>query len=88
MRNWCAVASLMVLGCCVGSELAAQVGGNRLISEQEARRHGLTRAWFAQADLDSSRDRIETMRLHDGLLIVQSRQGVIQLLDAETGRSF
>ncbi|NIL97259.1 MAG: PQQ-binding-like beta-propeller repeat protein [Planctomycetales bacterium] len=83
-----AIAVLAALWACGGADLGAQTGRSPLIPEIEAQRNGLTRAWFAQAELDSSRDRIETLVLQDKQLIVQTRRGVIQRLDAETGKSY
>ncbi|HUS39570.1 MAG TPA: PQQ-binding-like beta-propeller repeat protein [Pirellulales bacterium] len=111
------VAVILVWGT---SPLFAQSGSSPLISEIQAQRHGLTRAWFAQVQMDSHRDRIQSLRLHydlplsdddekgrkaaeepaaekldpsianledHGVLIVQTKQGVVQLLDALTGKS-
>ncbi|MDH3717416.1 MAG: PQQ-binding-like beta-propeller repeat protein [Planctomycetota bacterium] len=106
-----AIASLAALWVCVGSDLFAQVGRSPLISEIQAQRNGLTRAWFVQLQMDSRVDRLETVQLYNlkvdpgeqknlvaaqpeeveallSLLVAQTRRGVIQLLDAETGKSF
>jgi outer membrane protein assembly factor BamB len=56
-----------------------------LISETASARYGLTRSWFAQAEMDPGRSRLSHMVLFDGTLYIQSDRGLVQALDAETG---
>lgn len=56
-----------------------------LIPEPVAAKHGLTRAWFAQAPMDPSRGRLRHVVLADGTLFVQTQAAVVQALDPETG---
>src|SRR4030042_241900 len=58
---------------------------SEIIPETDARRHGLTRPWFTQIQLDRGRTRLANMLLHEGVLYVQTSQAVIHALDAETG---
>lgn len=71
----------------------ASASSNRLITQQDAARHGLTRAWFAQVPLDPGRSRVTHVRLFEGTgqlpdtLFVQTDQAVVHALDAETGQT-
>ncbi len=67
----------------------AQVRGNGLISRSMARSLGLERSWFAQIDLDPSRDRVEAVVIyqpgslqdsvaHDDVGLAEGAQGVEQ----------
>ncbi len=56
-----------------------------IISEPAAERHGLTRPWLAQVELDRARGRVSNITLHAGTLYVQTTQAMIAALDAETG---
>jgi len=61
--------------------------GDPLIHETEAARYGLTRAWFAQAQLDASRGAVQDVILDEGILFVQTDQATLEAIDAETGKS-
>lgn len=65
-------------------EAAAQVVGG-VVSQQEAARHGLTRAWYGQADLDNTLGEVVGVTLHEGVLFAQSSRAQLQAIDAETG---
>ena len=62
-----------------------------LIDEARAQAQGLTRAWFAQAQLDRSMDKVESVTFDrranekNGILFLQTRLGTIQAFDSETG---
>jgi outer membrane protein assembly factor BamB len=58
-----------------------------LVTETVAQRHGLTRLWFAQVQMDRSRERVQAMVLGDGVLYVQSDHATVHALDAENGRA-
>ncbi len=58
-----------------------------LISQPTAARYGLTRAWFAQIGSPQVTGHLEYVNYVDGLLLVQSRLGMLTALDAETGRT-
>ncbi|MEE2706523.1 MAG: PQQ-binding-like beta-propeller repeat protein, partial [Planctomycetota bacterium] len=78
--------SLIAVVTLASSTLWAQVR-SPLISEITARRYGLTRSWFAQVDLDRSRDRVQSIAIHDRTLFAQTKRGVLQAIDAETGKT-
>jgi outer membrane protein assembly factor BamB len=65
----------------------AQDGRTTLVAEQEARRHGLTRAWATRIQMDSARNRVHEITLHEGTLISVTDESVVQAFDAETGRT-
>jgi outer membrane protein assembly factor BamB len=58
-----------------------------LVTQPQATRMGLERAWFAQVDLDPARHRITNWLLHDNLLFAVTSAGTIHALDATTGRT-
>lgn len=67
-----------------GPMLAAR---NELISETTAARHGLTRPWFAQVELDQSRGRVTDVILRDGVLYAVTNSAMVHAIDAETGKT-
>jgi outer membrane protein assembly factor BamB len=58
---------------------------NRLISQPQLQRLGLTRAWFAQVRMNPARSRVERAILTGNRLTVLTSAGVVQEFDAETG---
>lgn len=83
---------LLVLACAIAvfasvPPATAQIAGPTLIPEAMARRHGLTRMWTAQLQLDPGRGQLTDLTIHEGLLVASMEQGFIQALDAETGRT-
>ena len=56
-----------------------------LVPETTAMRHGLTRTWFAQADINPQSARIATITLHHNTIFVTSDHGLVQAWHAETG---
>ncbi len=58
-----------------------------LIPPATAMRYGLKRAWFAQVGAAATMGRLSHVKYDDGMLLVQSRMGVVTALDAETGRT-
>ena len=79
-----------VLACAAWISTAAPataVPYGRIIPEAEAVRHGLTNAWFNQAQLASAQGRLEHVVLDGDLLIAVTNQAGIQAIDAETGRT-
>lgn len=69
----------------VGGQLTATRAAE-LIDSTWAARHGLTRAWFGQAQLDPARGRITHLGLAEGTLLVQTSRGLVQAMDAQTGQ--
>jgi hypothetical protein len=57
-----------------------------LIPEPVAAQHGLTRAWAAQVQLDSARGQLRNLVLDTGTLFAQTDQGILEAIDAETGK--
>lgn len=58
-----------------------------LVPQHVAQRYGLTRAWAARIELDPSRGRLTHLALESGLILAQTDQGAIHVLDAETRRT-
>ncbi|HYO23733.1 MAG TPA: PQQ-binding-like beta-propeller repeat protein [Lacipirellulaceae bacterium] len=83
-RACVAIASLAsILAWHVGTPAAR--GENMLVSYEQAARHGLERAWFAQVPLDPSRSRASTWFLYFDRLYCVTDSGLVTALDAETG---
>ena len=61
--------------------------GSELIPESTAARHGLSRTWFTQVQLDPARTRICSTTLDGGTLFVQTNRAMLQATDAETGQT-
>jgi len=57
-----------------------------LISEAAAQRCGLTRAWATQAQVDSGRDRLQSIVLYDDMIFAQSSRSTLEAIDAEGGQ--
>jgi len=57
-----------------------------MVGQSEASRCGLRRAWYAQAGSLRSTGPINHVRYSDGLLLVQTSEGMLSAIDAETGR--
>jgi outer membrane protein assembly factor BamB len=78
------LAGLGVLS--VGSQLSA-APASALINQPWAARHGLTRAWYANVQMDRSRGQITHLVLDEGILFVQTNQAMVHAMDAETGQT-
>ena len=87
MKRIYGYAILALLALLVRAELVQAAPGVQIIPETAAARHGLTRSWFTQAQVDRTRGKIESLVLHDGTLFVQTDRAVLQAMDAETGRT-
>ncbi len=59
---------------------------NVLISQSTAQRHGLSKAWYTQIELDRSIDHVAYITQQGGMLYVQTTHAMVHALDAETGR--
>jgi outer membrane protein assembly factor BamB len=84
MRHFPALAIALTASLLLPASAAAQLSSG-LISQAEARRHGLERAWVTHAAVDRSRDRLANLTLDGPNLFVQSNKSLLQSLDAETG---
>jgi outer membrane protein assembly factor BamB len=60
---------------------------SELILESTAARHGLTRPWFTQIQMDPTRTRVRDVVLHEGILYVQTDRAMLHVIDAETGQT-
>ena len=65
--------------------IAQAAPGVQIIHETAAARHGLTRPWFTQAQVDRTRGKVQSIVLFDDTLFVQTDRAVLQALDAATG---
>src|SRR4051794_6163971 len=63
-------------------------GERRLIGQDDAGRLGLTRAWFTQVQLSAAHTHVERAVLEGDRLTVLTSAGVVQELDALTGKTF
>jgi outer membrane protein assembly factor BamB len=61
-------------------------GGSRLLSEATLNRHGLTRAWWSHATINTKRDKLLFMVVDETHLFLQSNSGIISAFDTETGK--
>ncbi len=57
-----------------------------IIPQSVVQRHGLTKAWHTQIEMDRSIDHIAYITQQDGMLYVQTTHAMVHALDAETGR--
>jgi outer membrane protein assembly factor BamB len=80
--RWC--IALAAIGWQFSEPALAQTG-DRLISAQEAARHGLRRAWYSQVQVDPAQGRIEQLTLDEDLLLVLTDQAIVHAFDANTG---
>ena len=63
------------------------VRADEIIPETTAARHGLTRPWFTQAQLDRGQARVSHVVLFEGILYVQTDRAMVHAIDAETGET-
>ncbi len=84
------IQSLAAIFLCVTAGMVGPriASADEIVPEVTAQRHGLTRAWFVQVDIDRSRSRIAHITQHKGMLLLQTDRGMVHALDAETGRTF
>ncbi len=61
-------------------------GNSMLLSETLLNRHGLTRAWWSHATINSKRDKLAYMVVDETHLFLQATSGVISAFDTDTGR--
>ena len=80
----CCAALAAVLCACGPAPAALR---NELIPQTTAARHGLTRAWYTQVQMDSGRSRVQDVVLDRGTLFVQTDRAMVHAIDAETGRT-
>ena len=80
-RRWLIALTAMVAG---GASLHA---APMLVTNEQAARHGLERAWFAQVPVDASRSRVTQWMLYYDRLYSVTNSGIVTALDAETGET-
>jgi len=78
------ISIVIALYCSCQSNLVAQ---GELIPETTAARHGLTRPWFAQIELDQGRGRVTNIIFRGGVLYAQTDRAMLHAIDAETGKT-
>ncbi len=79
------LTAVLLLCLTATAEAARRVTG--VVSQEAAQRFGLERAWATQIELDQSRGRIAHISLEAGLVLVQTDQAAVHVLDAETRRT-
>ena len=67
--------------------MPSKAAATRLITFEEAARHGLQRAWFAQVSVDVTRGRVSHWTLFHDQLFSLSTSGTLQAMNAETGKT-
>lgn len=83
----CAARFFSCLLClaCVGTA-SGQIGRQSVVpTPRELESFGLERAWWSQATLDASTDKLLHLTADEELLYAQSRTGILTAFDAETG---
>ncbi|MEX2318145.1 MAG: PQQ-binding-like beta-propeller repeat protein, partial [Pirellulales bacterium] len=70
-----------------GGAASAQPVTSRLLARDHIARLGLTRAWFAQVQLDSGRSRVERAILSGDQMFVLTSAGTLHALNALTGET-
>ena len=82
------LAVLATLSCVTtaAAQTSSARQGLHLPSEQLLNRHGLIRAWWSHATINSQRDKLLYMVVDETHLFMQSSSGTITAFDTETGR--
>jgi hypothetical protein len=85
---WLTLAVVVAIcGTTPAPSTAAVSLGSGLISQDVLRNVGLSRSWFAQAQLNPARNHVERAVLSPGRLTVLTSAGVVQELNADTGET-
>lgn len=93
-----ACAALVGASAILGNGANAQDALGSLVPAHVAERHGLRRAWVAQAEVDRGADQLSYISLWPGvpakngerghdMLLLQTAKGAVHALDAETGET-
>ena len=72
------------IGLCV---LVSNAPAQSLISYDMATPAGLERAWFGQVQVDVSRHRVRSWKLHKDMLFALTSSGLVHAFNAETGET-
>jgi outer membrane protein assembly factor BamB len=87
LRRICSIVLLIVAAIAVFATAAlAQPIDIPLIPRAGAEQVGLTRAWYGQIPLDPARAKIKHIKLQAGLLLAVTTDGMLHVIDAESGR--
>ena len=86
MRRFLSAAAMAVALAFLAEPVQAGLQ-SEIIPEPVARRHGLTRPWHTQVQLDRTRARVHDILLYDGTLYVQTSRAKVHAIDAETGET-
>lgn len=89
-RQRCQTKSTVVMAVALAAVVLAGEARceHRLISQDEAARLGLTRAWFTQVRLNAAYTHVERAVLEGDRLTVLTNAGVVQELNALTGKTY
>jgi hypothetical protein len=89
-RPLCRCFSTLLAGTLFAGTLLVLAAGlqaeSTVISQTTAQRHGLSRAWHVQVELDRSIDHIAFITQQGGILYVQTSHAMVHALDSETGK--
>lgn len=85
VRNQLRVVALFVCTAMLANASLAWAG--TLIPNEVARRNGMVRSWFSQVQMDPSRNQLESVTLHDDMLVALTSAGVVHAMDANTGKT-
>ena len=70
----------------VAASVPASAQRSILPQNDELSRVGLERAWWAQANMDISRDHLRSVVADESIVVMQATSGVVTAFDAENGR--
>jgi PQQ-like domain len=87
LKRWIFLGVLGALSLLSATTTARSQIGIGLISQQQAHRGGMQRAWFARAEVNPARSEVVRWILSGDQLLVVTNAGIIQALDANTGQS-
>src|SRR6188472_3779044 len=82
---WSVTAAVLVTVAVLTGEARCE---RRLVDQDQAARLGLTRAWFTQVQLNAGHSRVERAALEGDRLTVLTNAGMVQELDALTGKTY
>lgn len=81
-RSIVGLAVVVLSGVGLSAEAARPL--TNVVPQETAQRFGLERAWATHIDLDRSRGRVVGIRLEAGLILAQTNQAMVHVLDAES----
>jgi outer membrane protein assembly factor BamB len=83
----CSARRLLIALAAVVACSASLQAAPKLVTHEQAARHGLERAWFAQVPVDASRSRVTNWFLYYDRLYSVTNSGIVTALNAETGET-